>query len=127
MATRALRGTSRPGTFSPADIDAYRAAWSQPGALRAMINWYRAALQVKAERETDGRITVPTLLIWGAQDRFLGQEMAQSSIELCSDGRLALVQTATHWVHHEEPETVNTLLLGFLAGTPQDRTAAPYL
>ena len=36
MGTRALGGSSRPGTFSPEDLEQYRAAWSQPGALTAM-------------------------------------------------------------------------------------------
>src|SRR5580658_7680689 len=43
--TRTLLRTSRPGTFSPEDLDRYREAWSQPGALTAMINWYRALLR----------------------------------------------------------------------------------
>ncbi len=39
---RALRETSRPGTFPDADIDRYAQAWAEPGALTAMLNWYRA-------------------------------------------------------------------------------------
>ena len=38
----ALLRTSRPGTFSEQDIAGYEQAWSQPGALTAMLNWYRA-------------------------------------------------------------------------------------
>ena len=37
------------------------------------------------------RITVPALLIWGAQDKFLGRELAQPSIDLCDDGCLVFV------------------------------------
>ncbi|HEV3025573.1 MAG TPA: alpha/beta fold hydrolase, partial [Pirellulales bacterium] len=37
-----LRQSSRRGTFSDAEIDKYREAWSQPGAFSAMVNWYRA-------------------------------------------------------------------------------------
>jgi pimeloyl-ACP methyl ester carboxylesterase len=40
---RALTATSRRGTFSPEDLARYREAWRQPGALTAMLNWYRAA------------------------------------------------------------------------------------
>jgi pimeloyl-ACP methyl ester carboxylesterase len=40
--------------------------------------------------------------------------MAQPSVELCDDGRLELLEEATHWVHHEEPERVNQLMLDFL-------------
>jgi len=110
-ATRALRSTSRPGTFTETDLAIYRAAWSQPGAMTAMLNWYRAALRARPRWPPDLRVHVPTLLIWGTQDRFLGVEMAQPSIDLCDDGRLVLIDEATHWVQHEEPERVNGLLL----------------
>jgi pimeloyl-ACP methyl ester carboxylesterase len=56
---------------------------------------------------------VPTLLLWGTKDRFLGREMAQPSIDLCDHGRLEFVEEASHWIHHEEPERVNRELLGF--------------
>lgn len=111
--TKALQATSRPGTFSDADLDLYREAWSQPGAVRSMIHWYRAALRARAERPTSPRVRVPTLLLWGAQDRFLGRELAQPSIELCDDGRLEFVEEASHWIQHEEPERVSRELIGF--------------
>jgi epoxide hydrolase 4 len=44
MMTETLAKTSRPGTFSKEDFEAYRKAWRQPGAPTGMINWYRALL-----------------------------------------------------------------------------------
>ena len=76
-----------------------------------MVNWYRAAMRYSAREASMARIHVPTLLIWGTQDRFLGREMAQPSIDLCDDGRLEVIEDATHWVQHEEPERVNELIL----------------
>lgn len=114
-ASLALTATSRRGTFSESDLAAYRQAWAQPNAMRSMINWYRAILRKPPDLSTDPRITVPTLLIWGARDTALGQEMAQPSIDLCDDGRLVVFDRATHWVHHEEPEAVNHLITEFLA------------
>jgi pimeloyl-ACP methyl ester carboxylesterase len=111
---RALQGTSRPGTFREADITHYREAWSQPGAMRAMINWYRAASRRVPTMGYRAKITVPTLVIWGARDHFMDREMAQSSIERCEDGRLVMIAEASHWVQHEEAERVNGLLLEFL-------------
>jgi epoxide hydrolase 4 len=113
-AEKILRGSSRPGTFSDEDVVRYKEAWSQPRAVRSMIHWYRAALRAQPRRPKNPRVTVPTLLIWGTQDRFLGQEMAQPSIDLCDQGRLELIPEATHWVQLEEPERVNRLLLDFL-------------
>ncbi|MEO8197938.1 MAG: alpha/beta fold hydrolase, partial [Thermoanaerobaculia bacterium] len=39
-----FKRTSRPGTFSAEDLETYVDATRQPGALTAMLNWYRAAL-----------------------------------------------------------------------------------
>ncbi|MFC6729579.1 alpha/beta fold hydrolase, partial [Natronoarchaeum mannanilyticum] len=39
----ALQRTSRIDTFDDADVDRYRESWAEPGALTAMLNWYRAA------------------------------------------------------------------------------------
>ena len=114
-AVRALQATSRPGTFSDEDVEHYRAAWSQPGAVHSMLNWYRAALRAQPEPAASLRVRVPTLLLWGTQDRFLGHEMAQPSIDLCDDGRLVLVEEASHWIQHEEPERVSRELIDFFA------------
>ncbi|HEX3557081.1 MAG TPA: alpha/beta hydrolase [Thermoanaerobaculia bacterium] len=113
-AEKALRVSSRPGTFSDEDVARYKEAWSKPHAVRSMIHWYRAAFRSQPRPPKNPRVPVPTLLIWGTQDRFLGQEMAPASLALCDNGRLELIPEATHWVQHEEPERVNRLLLDFL-------------
>lgn len=112
--TRLLLGSSRAQTFSDEDLAHYRQAWSQPGAYRAMLNWYRAFVRYSAELPSE-KIAVPTLLIWGAQDRFLSREMAQPSIERCRDGRLVLIEDASHWVHEEEPQHVGELIASFFS------------
>jgi epoxide hydrolase 4 len=111
--TKAMQETARPGTFTEADMEQYRKAWSQPGALTAMINYYRAAPW--AINPDNPRIHMPTRIIWGKKDAFLGAEMAQPSADLCDDAELYFIDEATHWVQHEEPERVNQLILEFLA------------
>ncbi|MBX3414353.1 MAG: alpha/beta hydrolase [Pirellulales bacterium] len=111
----ALQKTSRPDTFSDEDLAKYRAVWAEPGVVTGMINWYRALMRVQPARLASVRVKIPTLMIWGTQDRFLGRELAQPSIDLCDQGRLEFIEEATHWVQHEEPERVNRLLLDFLA------------
>ncbi|MCF8129240.1 MAG: alpha/beta hydrolase [Deltaproteobacteria bacterium] len=117
---QALKNSSRPGTFTNRDLDTYRRAWSRPKAYTSMLNWYRAAMRRPPARPVSPRIKVPTLLIWGSQDRFLGREMAQPSIDLCDDGRLIFIEEASHWVHHEEAEQVNELINTFLRGNLQN-------
>jgi len=113
-AAQALRASSRPGTFTDGDLDTYRQAWSQPKAYTSMLNWYRAVVRKPLAPPANPRIRVPTLLIWGAQDRFLRREMAQPSVDLCDDGRLVFIEGATHWVQHEEADQVNKLIDAFL-------------
>jgi pimeloyl-ACP methyl ester carboxylesterase len=114
-----LAGTAKPDIVGPADLAQYREAWSQPGALTAMLNWYRAALRLPPGRlEAGPRVRVPTLLIWGRHDVALGHEMAQPSLDLCDEGRLVTLDAATHWVQHDQPGQVNALLAGWLAGKP---------
>ncbi len=108
-----LLASSHPRTFSDADIGEYTRAWKQPGAMTAMLNWYRAVVQRPPQISDDARVHVPTLVIWGAQDVALTREMAQKSVEFCDDGRLVLFEDATHWVQHEKADQVNALLAEF--------------
>jgi pimeloyl-ACP methyl ester carboxylesterase len=116
LGTEALRKSSLPGTFSAADLDEYRKAWARPNAYHSMLNWYRAAIQKPPSPPANRRISVPTLLIWGAKDRFFEQTLAQPSIDRCDDGELVIIEGATHWVQHEEAERVNGLIGAFFAG-----------
>lgn len=110
---RSMTASSNPGTFSPADMEHYKSAWKQPGALTSMINWYRAVIRYRKPERAAATITVPTLLIWGKKDRFLSHTMAQPSISRCSNGKLMMIEDATHWVHHEKPE-VNGYIEDFI-------------
>jgi pimeloyl-ACP methyl ester carboxylesterase len=112
-AVRMLR-TARRGSFSEEDLARYREAWSQAGALTAMVNWYRAALHSVGRRLPGRRVRVPTLMLWGARDIALGREMARPSIDLCENGRLVFFEKATHFVQHDEAEAVNEHLVRFL-------------
>jgi pimeloyl-ACP methyl ester carboxylesterase len=112
--TEALRESSRPETFTDADLERYRSAWSEPGAMTAMIHWYRAAMRNQPAPPPDTRVHVPTMMIWGTKDRFLDRGLAQPSLDQCDRGRLEMFEEATHWVQHEVPERVNRFLLDFL-------------
>jgi pimeloyl-ACP methyl ester carboxylesterase len=110
----AMQRSARPGTFTKEDLQEYRRSWGRTGNMLSMINWYRAAAQLRVEKLPSPRITVPTLIIWGKQDTALEPIMAERSLEICDDGKLVYIDDATHWVHHEEPEQVNALIGEFL-------------
>jgi epoxide hydrolase 4 len=111
----AMRRSSRPGTFDEAELDAYRTEWRRPGALRAMLDWYRAAVRHGGRKVDRPRIRVPTLVLWGERDAFLETEGATASAELCDEARVERFPDATHWLQHEEAERVNAKLIAFLS------------
>ncbi|WP_066833569.1 alpha/beta fold hydrolase [Rufibacter ruber] len=108
----ALTGTALPGTFPPEVLQEYKQAWAQPGAIEAMLNWYRAYKH--NPMQANHTITTPTLLLWGKKDKFLGTEMAQPSMAHCQNGQLVFLENATHWLHHEQPEQVSQLITAFI-------------
>lgn len=110
----ALLHTSKPGSFTDRDIPHYIRAWKQPGAITGMINWYRAIVRYPPPPAVDPRVHVPTLIIWGKHDVALAPQMAQQSLGYCENGRLFVLENATHWVQHDEPERANQHLLEFL-------------
>lgn len=110
-----LQKTSNPGSFTDADVPFYVQAWKQPGAMRSMINWYRAAVQRPSEVPADRRIHMPTLILWGKNDAALTPEMAEQSLNYCDDGRLVMYDDASHWVQHDKPAEVNAQLINFFS------------
>lgn len=104
---------------------AYLDAWSQPGALTGMLNYYRAsplyppvgddpgAGRVKLAPR-DFTVRVPTLVIWGMRDAMLLPGLLDD-LEACVPKlRIARVPDGTHWLVHEQPDHVNRLIRAFL-------------
>ena len=114
--------------------------------MESMLAWYRQAIRGSIPpREKIGRVSVPTLMLWGGSlkvhchcdcvvlifiiscvvlacthsvsdnDTALDASMAQPSIEMCDDGELVMVPGISHWVQHEAPAVVNRELLKFLS------------
>lgn len=109
-----ILNTSRPGTFQAEDIEEYKKAWQQPDAIHSMVNWYRAGFRGRSQATEDLRVSSPTLIIWGDEDRFLSKEMAEQSLLLCKLGRLEWIHGSSHWVQHEESAKVCQLIHKFL-------------
>ncbi|HEY2140527.1 MAG TPA: alpha/beta hydrolase [Solirubrobacteraceae bacterium] len=121
FAKRSLRADA-PGAFSDEDLERYVEAWSQPGALTGMINYYRAALR-RSPRTTLAKMTpiqAPTLVIWGERDSYLGAEMAEPEARWVPNVRVERLPESAHWVQLDNPERVNELLLGFLGQPDRD-------
>ncbi len=107
------------------DRASYHEAWSQPGALRAGLNYYRAARMGEqvaaggvpeeyASRMTSQTVEVPTLVIWGESDSALLPSLTRGLTEWVPDVRVEIVPGAGHWVPYERPDEVNRLLREFV-------------
>jgi pimeloyl-ACP methyl ester carboxylesterase len=113
-AVRALRGSGKIHTFTNEDIAEYKKAWSQPGAITGMLNWYRAAVRHRPKLPGDLQVKVPTLMMWGMHDAALSYRMARPSLDYCADSKLIFFEDASHWVQHDERDLVSQYLLEFL-------------
>jgi pimeloyl-ACP methyl ester carboxylesterase len=111
----ALLRRTFPPCFTTADIDRYKQALMQPGALTAMVNYYRAAMRYPSSTARHGRIIqAPTLLIWGERDPFLGVRLTEGLTKWAPGLRVERWRDVGHWVQNEAPERVNALLVEFL-------------
>jgi len=114
VASSSLRSSSGPNSFTDEDIKKYNEAWSQPGVMTAMLNWYRAAARYQARSTNDMRVRVPTLMLWGVKDIALSHRMARPSMDYCDEGNLIFFPDATHWVQRDAADEVNHYLVDFL-------------
>jgi epoxide hydrolase 4 len=99
-------------------MDRYVEAWSQPGAVTAMLNYYRNSVRTppKKAKAAIRQISAPTLVIWGERDRYLGPKLAEpDSDDVPNLDRVERLPDASHWVHHDEAERVNQLLIDFFS------------
>jgi epoxide hydrolase 4 len=111
---RFLRDARPPHTAK--EIDRYVDAWSQPGAAKAMIDYYRAAVRLGSKQELRP-VSAPTLVIWGQGDRYLGPKLAEPHHDDVPNLDRVERLDASHWVHHDQADRVNELLADFLAPT----------
>ena len=103
--------------FPEAELQLYAEAASRPGALRSMINYYRALLRTKDGRQIgDGMVDIPTLMIWGEEDSAIDIRCTDGTRQWVPDLELHRLPGVSHWVQQEAPEKVSAILRGWLPG-----------
>jgi pimeloyl-ACP methyl ester carboxylesterase len=114
-----LRGMAiDKAAFTDDDLRAYKAAAAKPGALTAMVNYYRALAQGGLFHQPWGILDVPTLMIWGEEDAALGKELTLGTDAYLRNFQLRYIPQCSHWVQQEQPQQVNTLMQEFLSLEP---------
>lgn len=112
---RVLRRTaSQAGVFPPEIMAHYRNNASQPGAMTAMLDYYRANRNVR--RFIGPGIEAPTLLLWGDRDFALGNELVPGTAAYVPDLTIRMLPGVSHWAPEEAPDQVNAAMREWLAG-----------
>jgi epoxide hydrolase 4 len=95
--------------FPPEVLDVYARAALRPGALKAMVNYYRALIRdtCYGGAAADALVETPTLMIWGEEDSALNIGCTEGTEEWVRDFTLHRLPNVSHWVQQEAPERVN--------------------
>jgi pimeloyl-ACP methyl ester carboxylesterase len=98
------------------DAEMYAAALSEPGALTAALNWYRA-MDPSALVDLEP-IRVPTMYVWSTGDAAIGRVAAEGTREhVQGPYRFEVLEGVSHWVPETAPEQLSSLLVRHLAST----------
>jgi pimeloyl-ACP methyl ester carboxylesterase len=98
------------------DADMYAAALSEPGAMTAALNWYRA-MDRRTLMDLEP-VAVPTLYVWSTKDAAFGRAAAEDTRD-CVQGPYAfeVLDDVSHWIPETSPERLSALLVRHLAST----------
>ena len=113
--------------ISEAEKRQYLADWSQPGAFNAMLNWYRGSRVIVPPPGATvplpdillrafPRIKVPTLVIWGMEDKALLPIQLEGLDALIDDVTIVRLPEIGHFAPWEAGGVVAQALEPFLAG-----------
>ena len=125
---KVLLSHSDPTKLPAEERQLYLDDWKRPGALTAMLNWYRAAgvvVPLPGEeaslplwtRAPFPKLRMPTLVVWGMKDPALLPVQLAGLHDLVEDLRIVTSATASHFITWEEPGTVTSAIRDFLAET----------
>ncbi|NYT22135.1 alpha/beta hydrolase [Alcaligenaceae bacterium] len=113
-------GHGMPEWLDATALEQYKAAWQVPGAVDGGLNYYKASmiypgnsakLRELLEADPDPfMIRVPTLVLWGRKDRYLLPGCINGLDRFVDDLQVHTFDDASHWIAHEIPSTVNSLI-----------------
>ena len=112
-----------PGYDAAADLPAVKDALRDPANLAAAIGYYRATLGTTPHDPALDREQAalgltppqPTLYLHGAADGCMGVELAESAGAFLAPGsKVEIIPAAGHFLHLEQPEVVNRLILDWV-------------
>ncbi|QRE80719.1 MULTISPECIES: alpha/beta fold hydrolase [Rhodococcus] len=101
---------------SSESIDEYVRVLSEPGALTATLNWYRAMTREFAELAP---VRVPTTYVWSTADSALGRAGAERCGEFVdAPYEFVVLDDVSHWVPEEAPDALAKAILARIDDRP---------
>jgi len=124
-----LGARKRKPPFTLDEKDAYIKAWTQPGALTAGLNYYRAnkvappapGSKPASTAESFGttgpvNVKVPTLVIWGMLDAALLTGNIDGLDKYVKQLTIRRIPDGSHWVIHERTNDISAMIMAFALG-----------
>ncbi|MCP2258612.1 Pimeloyl-ACP methyl ester carboxylesterase [Streptoalloteichus tenebrarius] len=109
---RRLRAVFRP--LPAGRAEPHVLAMTEPGALTAALNWYRAA---RLDARPGEDVTVPTTYVWSTADPAFGPVGARRCAEhVTGPYRYVELEGVSHWIPDEEPDAVVEAVLAHARG-----------
>ncbi len=105
-----------PALVTPAWVASIRDTVSAPWAARRVVRFARATRRHGLEPQLR-EIRVPTLLVWGREDRVTPPEVAERFLTLMPDARLSFLLRCGHVPMLERPDAFNDVVAGWLEAT----------
>jgi pimeloyl-ACP methyl ester carboxylesterase len=101
--------------FTEEEYAEFVEAYSQPGAVKGGMNCYRAVFRSAGQPQPDPIIRQPTLVLWSDRDPILKFEWSDHLGEFFPNHTLKKIEGAGHFMHAEQPERINSEVIGFLS------------
>jgi pimeloyl-ACP methyl ester carboxylesterase len=108
-------------SFAPNKVPDYESVFTQPGALTAALNWYRANFASRAQRERAfARFDVwaPTLTVWGNRDPYVGRPATVHEREFMRGPYRFAELDAGHWLMHEAADVCRREIMAHVQAHP---------
>jgi len=96
------------------DARVYLITLTEPGALTAALNWYRAM----DGSQLDGLepVLVPTLYVWSTDDYAVGRSAAErSAAHVWGRYHFEILKNVSHWIPETAPAELSELLIRHLS------------
>ena len=101
--------------LTPGAADDHIRVLTDPGAMTAALNYYRAWDE---ELDSVGLVTVPTLFVWSTDDVALGRVAAERTAEwVTGPYRFEVLDGLSHWIPEVAPDVVSRLVVEHVASS----------